>query len=98
MLKVEDLRNYGVNMHVLSKTVPKKIYRKVQRTMFSTIRKEFGLWKSLKLLFLIRKKTREFSKVNMDRIRTFCKNEDFIREKIQDAATFAAIRMRFVLG
>ncbi|MHA1193987.1 MAG: L-2-amino-thiazoline-4-carboxylic acid hydrolase [Promethearchaeota archaeon] len=91
-MKAENLKNYGINMHDLSKTVPKKIWRMVQNTTLSTVRKELGLWTSLKLLFLIRKKTKEYSKVNLDRIRTFCNNEEFIEEKIKDAATFAAIQ------
>ncbi|MHA1187108.1 MAG: L-2-amino-thiazoline-4-carboxylic acid hydrolase [Candidatus Heimdallarchaeota archaeon] len=83
-------------MHDLSKTVPKKTWRMVQNTTLSTVRKELGLWTSLKLLFLIRKKTKEYSKVNLDRIRTFCNNEEFIEEKIKDAATFAKAKEIYV--
>jgi len=91
-MKAENLKNYGINMHDLSKTIPRKTWRMVQKITLSTIRKELGLRISIKLLFLIRKKTREYSKVNLNRIRTFCKNEEFIEEKIKDAATYAAIK------
>ena len=91
-MNVENLKNYGLNMHVLSTTIPKKTWRMVQKTTQSAIRKEFGLWKSIKLLFLIQKKTREYKKIDLIRIRTFCTNEEFIEEKIKDAAQFAAIQ------
>ncbi|MHA1308560.1 MAG: L-2-amino-thiazoline-4-carboxylic acid hydrolase [Candidatus Heimdallarchaeota archaeon] len=91
-MKAENLKNYGINMHDLSKTIPRKTWRMVQKITLSTIRKELGLLASLKLLFLIRKKIKEYSKINLNRIRTFCKNEEFIEEKIKDAATYAAIQ------
>ncbi|MHA1109620.1 MAG: L-2-amino-thiazoline-4-carboxylic acid hydrolase [Promethearchaeota archaeon] len=91
-MRVEDLKNYGTNMHTLSTTVPKEEMKKTQKKMLSTITHELGLWKSLKLVFLIRRKTKGLSKINLDRIRTFCKNEVFIQSKIKDAATFAAIQ------
>ena len=91
-MKAENLKNYGLNMHDLAKTVPKKTMRMVEKTTLSTIRKELGIWTSLKLLFRIRKKTREYTNVNLNRIRTFCNNEEFIEERIKDAATFAALQ------
>jgi hypothetical protein len=91
-MKVEDLKNYGTNMHDLSKSVSKKEWKNIKKTMFSTVLKELGLFKSIKLLILIRKKIREFSKVNLDRIRKFCQNEEFLTERINDAAMFSAIQ------
>ncbi len=91
-MRVEDFKNYGTNMHGLAESVPKELAKKAEKTLFSIIIKEIGLWKAIKLRSLIRKKTKELSQINLDRIRTFCKNEDFIQAKITDAATFAAIQ------
>lgn len=91
-MRVEDLKNYGTNMHDLAERVPKEKTKKAEKMLFSVIIKEMGLWKALKLRSIIRRKTKELSKINLDRIRTFCTNEDFIQAKINDAATFAAIQ------
>ena len=91
-MRVEDLHNYGMNMHDLAENFPKKVAKKAEKTINSVIIKELGIWKALRLRSLIRKKTKELSKINLDRIRTFCKNEDFIQAKISDAATYAAIQ------
>lgn len=91
-MQVEDLHNYGTNMHDLSVNIPKDIAKIAQKTLFSVIIKEMGLWKALRLRSLIRKKTKQLSKINLDRIRTFCTNEEFIQAKIADAATYAAFQ------
>ena len=91
-MRVEDLHNYGTNMHDLSMNFPKDVAKHAQKRMNSVIIKEIGILKALKLRKLIRKKTKEYSKINLERIRSFCKNEAFIQAKISDAATYAAIR------
>jgi len=91
-MRVEDLHNYGTTMHDLASTIPQKVAKKAQKTLFSVIIKEIGLWKALKLRSLIRQNTKELSQINLDLIRTFCKNEEFIQAKISDTATFVAIQ------
>ncbi len=91
-MRVEDLHNYGTNMHDLATKIPKKIARKAQKVMFSALIKELGLVKAVKLLLLMRKKNKVLSQNKLDHTRTFCKNEDFLRTKVSDAATFAALQ------
>lgn len=90
-MRIEDLQNYGANMHSLGNSMHKVATKKVQRTMFYSILQEIELFKSLKLGSLIRKNKEQYSKINFDRIWTFFTNEEFIQSKISDVATFAAI-------
>jgi len=87
-MKADDLKNYGINMHDLSKTIPKKTWRLVQNTTLSTVRKELGLWTSLKLLFLIRKKTKEYSKGRYTRINLTIKSKGNIYQNIRSSLSY----------
>ncbi len=89
--KIEDIKNYGKNLHDISNAMSKRTANFVKKESVKVIKKEMGLINAIRLAMQIPKKRKEFAKNYLLKVRETCPHEGFINEMFERAAIFSAM-------
>jgi hypothetical protein len=91
MMEVKDLKNYGKPLKIPD-GVPKKVQKRVNKESLRIIKKNIGLIRLIRLMFLMMRENWRMSKHDMSEVRErgLC-DKDFLKGQIQMAAFFFAL-------
>ena len=98
-MQTRQLKNYGKSYAEMLPCLPRAVRKRIHRAASRKIRRRLGIWGSLRLLVVARRRERQFQAVDLTPVRERgLVSEDFIREMIRNAALFSAMEERVGQG
>jgi len=98
-MQTRELKNYGKSYAEMLPCLPRAVRKRIHRAASRKIRRRLGIWGSLRLLVVARRRERQFQAVDLTPVRERgLVSEDFIREMIRNAALFSAMEERVGQG
>lgn len=94
-METRELKNYGKSYVEMLPRLPLAVRKRIKKAASRKIRRRLGIWGSLRLVVVARRRERQFQAVDLTPVRQRgLVSEGFIREMIRNAALFSAMEER----